>query len=314
MNILITNPGRKNYFLDFLLDIKKKYINKLNIHIADISNNCSTFHMNKSLHTHILPSFKNKKKYSNELTNLVKKNQIKLIIPVTDLDLRILSELKRNLNRINCVPIISDKEIINVCINKRLTFNFLKKNQLQTPEVYNNVSAKTIRFPVILKDLEGNGSKGLQLIEKSRDLISKKTKKKLIQKFIYGQEYNLDILNDLKGQYLDHCCKLKIEMRDGETFKAKIVKNKKIDKLAKVISKKLKHIGNLDCDLIFSKKKFYILDLNPRFGGGYAFTHISGKNYLLKILKLTLNEKYTVKKIPEIIIGMKSLNLNYYKC
>lgn len=103
-------------------------------------------------------------------------------------------------------------------------------------------------------------------------------------------------------------------MRDGETFKAKIVKNKKIDKLAKVISKKLKHIGNLDCDLIFSKKKFYILDLNPRFGGGYAFTHISGKNYLLKILKLTLNEKYTVKKIPEIIIGMKSLNLNYYKC
>ena len=123
----------------------------------------------------------------------------------------------------------------------------------------------------------------------------------------------MDILNDFNGKYLDHCSKLKIEMRDGETFKAKIVKNRKLDLLCKRISKTLKHIGNLDCDVILNKNSFYIIDFNPRFGGGYPFTHLSGKNYIYKILSLLINKKYKIKKNPNLITAMKSLNLNIKK-
>ena len=106
---------------------------------------------------------------------------------------------------------------------------------------------------------------------------------RIIQKFLNGQEYNIDILNDLNGNYLDHCSKAKLEMRDGETFKAKVIKNKKLEILAQRISKKLKHLGNLDCDIIFYKKHYYIIDLNPRFGG-YPFTHLSGKKLFVEII------------------------------
>ena len=75
-------------------------------------------------------------------------------------------------------------------------------------------------------------------------------------------------------------------MRDGETEKAEIVLNKQIINYAKKISKVFKHIGNLDCDLIIKKnKKIYFLDFNPRFGGGYPFTHLSGLNYLYMLIK-----------------------------
>ena len=34
MNILVTNPGRRIYFINFLLELKKKY-KSINIHISD---------------------------------------------------------------------------------------------------------------------------------------------------------------------------------------------------------------------------------------------------------------------------------------
>ena len=45
-------------------------------------------------------------------------------------------------------------------------------------------------------------------------------------------------------------------MRAGETDVAMIVNKKKYLNLAKYISSKTKHIGNLDCDAIEDKKKY----------------------------------------------------------
>ena len=44
-------------------------------------------------------------------------------------------------------------------------------------------------------------------------------------------------------------------MRYGETDIAKVVNNHKINILSKKLSKHLKHIGNLDCDIIYDKRK-----------------------------------------------------------
>lgn len=311
MNILITNSGRKNYLIDFLLQIKKKYIKNLKIHVSDINKNCSTFHINRIIKKHIVPSAKNKKKYQKAILKIINKNKIKVIIPVTNIDLIALSEIKLKIRNLNCVAFVSDKKIIKICLNKKLTSEFLAKNEFKSPNIFNRISKK-ITFPVILKDLKGNGSRGLFKANNYKSLKSCEIRDRIIQKFLNGQEYNIDILNDLNGNYLDHCSKVKLEMRDGETFKAKVIKNKKLEILAKRISKKLKHLGNLDCDIILYKKHYYIIDFNPRFGGGYPFTHLSGKNYLLKLLTLVLNKKYNLLKSPKLITGMKALKLNYY--
>jgi carbamoyl-phosphate synthase large subunit len=51
-------------------------------------------------------------------------------------------------------------------------------------------------------------------------------------------------------------------------------------------SEKLGHIANLDCDMIEEGENVYVIDLNPRFGGGYPATHLSGVNLLSILIKL----------------------------
>ncbi len=284
MNILITNVGRRDYFIDFLIKLKKK-IKKLNIYICD--NNINIFKKNIKKVTYIetCKVSENKNKYLKQIKNIVTKFKIELIVPCTNFDLDLLSKKKDYFKKKKCLLSVSDNNLIKKLINKNETYFFCKKNKISTPKIYQKfeeVINKKKKF--VIKEKFGHSSKGLKVISNIKRKHFRKNY--IVQDFINGQEFHLDILNDFTGKFISCCPKKKIAMRDGETEKAEIVLNKQIINYAKKISKVFKHIGNLDCDLIIKKnKKIYFLDFNPRFGGGYPFTHLSGLNYLYMLIK-----------------------------
>ena len=84
----------------------------------------------------------------------------------------------------------------------------------------------------------------------------------LIQEYINGTEYGLDIMNDLNGKHCGISIKKKISMRAGETDKAVTIKNDKILSIGRTIGENLKHIANLDCDILEKNGEYYVLELN----------------------------------------------------
>ena len=42
----------------------------------------------------------------------------------------------------------------------------------------------------------------------------------------------------------------------------------------------LPHRGNMDCDFLERDGRMFLLEMNPRFGGGYPFTHMAGANHV----------------------------------
>jgi carbamoyl-phosphate synthase large subunit len=74
-------------------------------------------------------------------------------------------------------------------------------------------------------------------------------------------------------------------MRAGETDKSELVDIPLLQELGEKIGELVKHIGNLDCDVFYDGKTAAILEMNPRFGGGYPFSHTFGASYPSMILR-----------------------------
>lgn len=306
MRILLTNAGRRTYFIDYFNElINEGY--QFEIFISDKEKTTACFY-NKINKFFILPPvLKDKDKYLNKLLDIVKKNHIKLIIPLTDLDLLILSKNKEKFKKINCQILVSSSKVIQICEDKTLLRKFLTTINLKTPKIYSNIHG--INYPIISKPRLGSGSSGLKILNKNID-INFDDKDFIYQEYIKGTEYGLDILNDSKGKFVSYCLKKKIQMRGGETDKAISINNKSFKNICLKISRFLMHKGNLDIDLIINKKKeIFFIDFNARFGGGYPFTHLSGLNYVKFIVLDYLGKKYNMPKKYKSITAMKGISI-----
>ena len=108
----------------------------------------------------------------------------------------------------------------------------------------------------------------------------------MIQEKLTGQEFGLDVMNDLQGNNVAVSVKKKLAMRAGETDKAITVDLPEVRAMGKKIGENLHHIGNLDVDIMQRANGDYcVLELNPRFGGGFPFSYEAGVNFPKAIIE-----------------------------
>ena len=316
MNILLSCVGRRTYLVEYF---RHELQGKGLIYGADESSfapalkNCDKSFIVPSVHSN---------NYIDKLLNICKDNKINIIVSLNDLELPILARNKKLFLANGVNVIISDIEIIEICNDKWKTFQFVKSIGIPTPNSFLNpikaiqsIKQKESCFPLIVKPRLGSASFGLKVVndvvelhsafESCKYLISKsylasffqRKDTVIIQSFIKGYEYGVDIFNDLSGNYHGSICKKKISMRAGETDKATTIYNKKLAEYAKKIALNLKHIGNLDCDFLENENGFFLLELNARFGGGYPFSHLAGGNLVKALLQSILgqNEQIDIK-------------------
>ena len=292
MNILLINPGRRDYLVKYFLDLRKRF--KIRLFLIDPNKNIPSFKVSKKTYNFICPIAKKKKKFSKFLRGFIFKHNINFVFPLSEHEQDVLASEKKFYEKRNVKLIISNKEIIDICKNKIKTYKFLKKNNIKFPKI---LAAKDVdkNFPVLVKEIKGSGSKN-QILINNKNMNTLRLKKEIFfQKYLKYQEYGMDILNDYDGNFLHFAVKKKLLMRSGDTDRAMIVNPKKFLYLAKTISKNLKHVGNLDVDFLLNKNTTYVLDLNPRFGGGYPFTHEYGYNYIESLILKLQNKKIKLK-------------------
>ena len=233
MNILLINPGRRDYLVKYFLDLSKIF--KLKIFLIDPNKFIPSFSVSKKTFNFISPTLDDKKKFVIFLKKFVKKNKINVIFPISEHELQILADEKMYFEKIGVCVVISNSKIIQLCNNKLLTNEFLLKNKILFPKV---LSYKKINknLPVIKKDVFGNGSKDQGIIKNTKEIPKINHKKYFFQKYLNYQEYGMDILNDLNGKYVHSCVKKKLQMRAGDTDRVQIVHSKIFEKIAKKIS------------------------------------------------------------------------------
>lgn len=302
MKLLFTNTGRRTYMVEFA-----KKIIRSKVLVSDSQNIVPTFYID-GIKKYIMPKVKNNEnKYIKKLESLVKKIKIKKIIPLSDHDLIILAENRLKFERFGCDVVISDPSLVKMCMNKKKMYYFCKKNKISTPVSIFSNKEKILSFPLLKKKIFGSGSDGIEEIKNNIKLNKIDFNKFFLQKKIKGTEYGIDIFNDPKNNVSRICIKKKFLMRAGETDRSILVKDKKIQFFANKLIKILNHYGNIDCDVLKDKNgKIFLIDINPRFGGGYPATHLGGMNFLKYILT---NGKFKLPKTYKKIIVSKGISL-----
>lgn len=322
MNILFTSVGRRTYLIEYF----KEALNGCGeVHVANSDANSPTFLVADKC---IVSPLIYDDNYISFLLEYCDTNKINAIISLFDIDLPILSKNKKLFEDNGINVIVSDENVLNICNDKYSTYKFLKGNGFNVPKTYLDVeeAKKYLKYPVILKPRWGMGSIGIYKADNNEELevFYKKLSREifntylkyessadikqsiLIQEMIIGQEYGLDIINDLHGNYQNTIVKKKIAMRSGETDCAQTVDNVGLKNIGMNISRKIKHIANLDCDAFIDENgDVYILEMNARFGGGYPFSHLAGVNLPKAIVKWLNKEEVSVDDLLTATSGVR---------
>lgn len=312
MKVLFTNAGRRTYLVQFALDLASEAY-PIEVHVSDCSSFSAAMHVAPGVHTHLLPPVnENPQYYLYALIKLAERERFDAIFPLSDLDPKILSRHSSTFERIGCRVIVSNSAVVDRCDDKRLTFEFCRAAKLPTPDSWFCAVTYDGPFPVMQKHIFGSGSSGIRRIESRGDLEGFVPGRDMLQQLIEGEEFGLDILNDLDGNGVAVCAKKKLLMRSGETDKAEIVEDEALLELGRQISAVFRHVGNLDCDVLRDRDgKLYCIDFNPRFGGGYPATHLAGFNYLRAVLNMVRKQPFALPAHPKKVTVMKGISLHW---
>lgn len=311
MNILFTCAGRRNYLIEYF---QKALNGSGKVIAADMQISAPAMAIaDKSYQVSEVYA----EHYIDEILNICKKENIGAVFSLNDLELPILSYARNRFINHGINLMVSSSEVIDICFDKYKTHEYLLRIGLKSPltfidgdEANNAINEKKLAFPFVLKPRWGSASIGIYfpknmeqfiIIEKLAKLQIKDSillrasnndidRALLYQEMINGTEFGLDIINDLEGNYITTIVKQKLGMRAGETDKAVVVENEHIKKIGKRIGTSLNHIGNLDCDVFYNGKDYYVLELNPRFGGGFPFSYEAGVDLPSVIIKWLNNE------------------------
>jgi carbamoyl-phosphate synthase large subunit len=329
MNILFTCAGRRNYLIEYfraalgtksVIAATDKYISASAFAAADKA--------------FIVPSIY-ESNYIESIKDICVKEKINAVIPLNDLELPIMAAANDQFKKLGIVLVISSEKVINICFDKWKTYEFAKSYGIKMPNTYLSleeakaaIQIKELTFPVALKPRWGSASIGLTFAQNEEELnlayrllklqlpntilaeASKANMEKsiLIQERMNGKEFGIDILNNFNCKPVQVFIKEKLSMRAGETDGSILRNNPILESLSLKIGESLGHVGNLDCDVFEMKGQYYLMDLNPRFGGGYPFSQISGARYPDAIIAWLEGADYNFSKIN------KSYDVVYSKC
>lgn len=299
MNILFTCAGRRNYLINYFKEVLK---GKGIVMAADMQDTAPA--MVDADRAFILPGIY-EDSYIAKLIKLITSQKVDLVISLNDLELSILAQNKSVLENAGTQVIVASQEIIDIAFDKWKTVQFLEKSGLKSPKTFIDldkaleaIETGKLKFPLVLKPRWGSASIGidfpvdLEELKLAYQLQKKRLERTilkeasssdvnqaiLIQEKIEGKEYGMDVLNDFEGNYTGTFVREKLSMRSGETDKAVSIIDPRFESIGKTIGNSLKHLGNLDCDVLEKNNTLYVLELNPRFGGGYPFSHEAGVN------------------------------------
>ena len=231
--------------------------------------------------------------YVGALRDLVDAYDVRLVVPLTDLDHLQLAAARDGLG--DAVVLVPGMETIELCADKYLAHAFFVEREIGSPPTWLPAELDgDLPYPVLVKARRGFGSRHIYRAENRAELdffLRYTPVESMVQRACRGTEFSIDVLCDLDGRCLAAIPRTMIESKGGESIKGATIRDDELIEFGRVVSEALRIIGpaNVQC---FREPDgdLQVTDVNPRFGGGFPLPTAAGSRYPELALALARGE------------------------
>ena len=223
----------------------------------------------------------NSEEFVPVLLDLCERMEISLVVPTIDPELPALAAAKTAFAAKGTTVAISDLETISVAADKNLTHEWLITGGFPTVRQtrladLNDKDADAL-FPIVVKPAHGSASVGVRMIENPAELASLAGEDLIVQSRAPGTEYTTDVYVDEGGQIRVTVPRERLEVRSGEVSKGRTVRHAALEEVVAEIAASLPGAyGALNVQAFVSDDEINVIEINPRFGGGFQLSYRAG--------------------------------------
>ncbi len=220
--------------------------------------------------------------YADNLLNLCLELKVGLVIPTIDTELMVLAMEVDRFAAHGIHVIVSEIALIQASMDKRITARLFDEIGMDSPEIY---SSESIKFPCFAKPYNGSCSLGALTVQSEGQLTKEMVadESMMFMQLIDNSftEFTVDAYYDRQGELRCFVPRQRIDVRAGEISKGVTRKHFVYDYLHSFLPliKGARGCITLQLFACFKEKRFYAIEINPRFGGGYPLSYSAGANY-----------------------------------
>lgn len=284
MNILFCSVGRR---CELLKDFRNTLGNQVKIVVTDNSKVAPA--MAFADKAYLVPLISDPS-YISIILDICKKEEIQAVTTLIDPEIMLLAKHREEFEALGVTVLAPYEETAKLCFNKYDMYRFLTEKGINTVKTYGtyeefmvDYNAGRIAFPVFVKPRTGSGSVGARKIE-TPDLLKQVTeqdKSLIIQELMTGKDLDADVYVDtISHKPVAIFSKKKLSTTIGGANKTVSFKDESLFAFIQEALSVMQFNGPLDMDFFYQDGKYYLSEINPRFGGAYLHAYGAGVDFV----------------------------------
>lgn len=279
-NVLISSAGRRVALLRLWREALRRAGVEARILAADMSPCSSAYH--DADHHFEVPRCTDER-FVPALIEICRSHDVRVLVPTIDTELPMLAAARGQFEDVGTLVNISSPETIAIAYDKHSTHEWLVSSHL--PSVaqarVDDVLAKKqdFPFPAIVKPARGSSSIGVARVHGIDELAPLAGRDFVIQEIAPGVEYTVDVYVNRESECVCTVPRRRIEVRAGEVSKGITVHLPVVERVATDAAERLPGAyGVLNVQIFHDAEtdRCSIIEVNPRFGGGFPLTWQAG--------------------------------------
>jgi carbamoyl-phosphate synthase large subunit len=231
--------------------------------------------------------------YIPALKATVEEHDVRLIVPLTDLDHIPLVRARTELDALVLLP---DEEVVQRVGDKYLAHLFFEERGIPSPPSWlPGEVPDDARYPLLVKVREGFGSRHIFRARDREELeffVRYTSVDSFVQTCCAGEEFSIDVFCDLDGRCLNAIPRTMIQSKGGESIKGMTIQDRDLIEFGAHVAEALGLVGpgTIQC-FREAQGRHEVTDVNPRFGGAFPLPLAAGSRYPELALALAAGER-----------------------